>query len=346
MNSSSEMGQSGEATESWRSECASVACANAGQRDTKACSNTAPHASAPNLVNRLRRRARVALKLAEMPLDIWYEIKARQVERYLVMLGYNRAGSTLVGACLNAHPEFVVNIERSVLKDCIGFRRLWGSRGRFVRLILEHDRGRLDTGRSHGGYRYAVANQWQGKHTRLRAVGDKNSVESTESLYTQRDMLSAMRLAPLRILLILRNPYDVIAARHLDFLKERKSIAFQSRRDFNPEPAERPCVGNEALMWFETLSVKLRSVLASFPESDILPVRHEDFVADPKERLRTTVAFYGLDCTDDYLNSCASIVFSSPQQTRRKVRWTDAQIANVAKAIGKYPWLEGYDFDR
>ena len=303
--------------------------------------------SAPNLINRLRRRARVALRLAEMPLDIWYEIKARQVERYLVTLGYNRAGSTLIGACLNAHPEFVVSIGRSVLKDFVAFRRLqWSSRGRFVRLILEHDRSRLGAGRSHGGYPYAVANQWQGKHTRLRVVGDKSSVQSTESLYTRRDMLSAMRLAPLRILLVLRNPYDIIAARHLDSLKERKSIAFQSRRDFNPEPAERPCVGNEALMWFETLSVKLRSVLASFPESDILPVRHEDFVSAPKEKLRAMVAFYGLDCTDDYLNSCASIVFSSPQQTRRKVRWTDAQIANVAQAIGKYPWLEGYDFDR
>ena len=307
-----------------------------------------PPPAAPTLVHGLRRRARDALRLAALPLDIWYEIKARQVEQHLVMFGYNRAGSTLIGACLNAHPEVVVSNERYVLTDFLAPRRLrWGSRGRFVRLILEHDREQLGT-RNPNGYAYAVANQWQGKHTRLRVVGDKSTVESTERLHARRDMLGALRarlVAPLRILLILRNPYDVVAAKHLDSLKERNAIAFHSRRGFNPKPAERPCVGKETLLWFETLSGKLRGVLALFPESDILPVRHEDFVAAPKEKLRAIVAFYGLDCTDDYLQSCASIVFPSPQQTRRKVRWTDAQKANVANMIAKYPWLEGYDFD-
>ena len=308
-----------------------------------------PPPAAPTLVQGLRRRARDALRLAALPLDIWYEIKARQVEQYMIMIGYNRAGSTLIGACLNAHPEVVVSNERYVLGDLLAPRRLprWGSRGRFVRLILEHDKKQPGT-RPPNGYAYAVANQWQGRHTRLRVVGDKSSVESTRYLYERPDMLSTLRtrfVAPLRILLILRNPYDVIAAWHLHTLKKRNAIAFHSRRDFNPKPAERPCVGKEALLWFETLSVRLRGVLPLFPESDILPVRHEDFVAAPKERLRAIVAFYGLDCTDDYLQSCASIIFPSPHQTRRKVRWTDAQKANVAQAIGKYPWLEGYAFD-
>ena len=340
MDGGFQAGQGGEATAARRLECRSDAGANRqGAKDSSI--------AAPALTAGLRRHARAALRLAELPLDMWYEAKARHIERYIVMFGYNRAGSTLIGACLNAHPEIVVSIERYVLKDFLAPRRFrWASRGRFVRLVLQHDRQRLDT--RPNGYSYAVANQWQGKHTRLRVLGDKSTVESTESLYGRRDMLSALRarLGRLRILLILRNPYDVIAAKHLDALQERKSIAFRSRRDFNPKPAERPRVGDESLLWFEALSVKLRGVLALFPESDILPVRHEDFVSAPKEKLRAIVAFYGLECTGDYLDSCASIVFPSAQQTRRKVQWTDAQVARVAEAIGTYPWLEGYSFDR
>jgi len=52
---------------------------------------------------------------AMMLLDLFYAYKGRTIEHYLLFIGYNRTGSSLLGHFLDVHPEMVVS-ETSVLK--------------------------------------------------------------------------------------------------------------------------------------------------------------------------------------------------------------------------------------
>ena len=60
------------------------------------------------------------------------------------------------------------------------------------------------------------------------------------------------------------------------------------------------------------------------PSAFIIPqdgLSSYDFIASPKGKLREVCAFYGLECTVEYLDARASIVFPSPRRTRFKGQW-------------------------
>ena len=262
-------------------------------------------------------------------------------------VGYNRSGSTLLGRLLNAHPEIVIAHELDLLTVSRSprFAAWLGGRGRLVRLILERDRNiRRWTSYRGSGYSYAVKTGWQGKYSRLRVVGDKDSHVAVEQLHRRSDLLDSLRRrigAPIRMLFTIRNPYDMAAAEYLGDMKAKGNISFTTRRDYAPAEADRSWIGEERVSWIRKHSDKVARVIAMLPKEDTLPVYHEDFVASPREKLREICAFCGVECADDYLNSCASIVFPAPHPTRSKVRWTPDQVADIGRTVEKHSGFLG-----
>ena len=83
------------------------------------------------------RVGRTLTAAGDVPLGPVYAHKAGALEGLLPIAGYNRSGSTPVGALLNAHPDAVVAIEGSALPHV----RLPGStKGILVRHILREER--------------------------------------------------------------------------------------------------------------------------------------------------------------------------------------------------------------
>ena len=287
--------------------------------------------------------------LGWLPLNLLYAFEGRNIERCILTVGYNRSGSSLLGQLLNAHPEIVIAHELDLLTVLRSPRlaaRL-GGKGRLVRLILERDRNiRRWTSSSYrsSGYPYAVKTGWQGKYSRLRVVGDKKSFSNVTQLCRRPCLFDSLRRrigAPIRILLTIRNPYDVAAAEYLVRLRRKGVVAFSSRRDYAPAEAERPWVGEEHVSWIREHSDRVARVLAMLPKEDVLPVYHEDFVASPREKLREICAFCGVECADEYLDACASVVFPAPHPTRSKVRWTPDRIAEIGRMVEKHSALLG-----
>lgn len=217
-----------------------------------------------------------------------------------------------------------------------------------MRLLLERDREFHRNGRiGYGGYSYAVHGLWQDSRSGLRVIGDKGSVNVTLLLakcpMEELNKLRRIRL-PVRFLFTIRNPYDVIASRRIRTWGEHAAVRLPALRDYTPADSERVEVPEEDLHWFLGVSENLSSVLAVLPKEDVLPMRHEEFIASPREKLCQICAFLGVSRDERYLDRCADFTFPTPHWTRRKVRWTENQIADIAAAIAKYPWLDGYDF--
>ena len=280
--------------------------------------------------------------LGWLPLNLLCAFEGRNIERCILTAGYSRSGSTLLGSLLNAHPEIVIAHELDLLPMSRSPRlaaRL-GGKGRLVRLILERDRNiRRWTSYRGSGYDYAVKTGWQGKYSRLRVVGDKDSHAAVKNLHRRPDLLDSLRRrigAPIRILFTIRNPYDVTAAEYLRDMQIKGKIAFTARRDYAPAEAERLWVGEERVSWLREHSDRLARVIAMLPKEDTLPVYHEDFIASPREKLREICAFCGVECADDYLDACASVVFPAPHPTRSKVRWSPDRIAEIGRTVEKH----------
>ena len=292
----------------------------------------------------------VAAAVVKTPFDLLYAYRARDVERLLLTIGYNRSGSSLLGQLLTAHPEVVVSHDLYLLEKLhdLRFVPTPSLKGRATRLVLEQDREFHRKGRvGESDYPYAVNGLWQGKHARLRAIGDKGSVNVTRWLGERRmrqlEVLRRVRL-PVRFLFTIRNPYDMVASRRIHRCGEYAAARTPALRDYTPTDAERVAVCEEDLGWFLRVSENLSKILSAVPKADVLPMRHEEFIASPREKLCEICTFVGVGRNREHLDACADFTFPTPHRTRRKVRWSEDQVNQIAAAIAKFPWLAGYDF--
>jgi hypothetical protein len=276
-----------------------------------------------------RRRVRLAKLPAvyiHAALRGWRQRRAfDSVDTYCGFVGYPRSGHTLVAALLNAHPEIVLANEVGAL-DWLskGFGRL-----QICSLILARDRASSRNGYEFLGYRYAVPGQWQGRFRRLRVVGDKDGARDNRILGRHPELLERLgrvMRARVRLLHVVRNPYDMLAT----FLKRDKAVGGSATVD------DALGLGVRALETTE-------GILRRLPDEDALTVRHEAFVQDPRQGMRQLCTFLGVDAPDDYVEACASIVFESPRKTREGVQWSPQQIEFIQnRMIGRFDFLAGY----
>ncbi|HSH59753.1 MAG TPA: sulfotransferase [Acidimicrobiales bacterium] len=242
------------------------------------------------------------------------------VETYCMFIGYPRSGHTLVGSLLDAHPEAVIANEADALRYvATGF-----TRSQLYSLILDNARS-YSSHREHV-YDYTVPGQWQGRYRSIRVIGDKKGGRSTRRLALdpslRRRLLRKVGV-PLRFIHVLRNPFDNIATIYLRTMQGRGLAAAV-------EEYLRLCATAD----------QLRTV----DRSSVLDVRHEDLLASPKQVLRKLCRFVGLDASDEFIDACAGILFSSPHRTREDVAWTPQLIEEVAEAVERYEFLRGYRY--
>lgn len=251
------------------------------------------------------------------------------LEAFCLFVGYPRSGHSLIGSCLDAHPEMVIAHEADALKMLA--KHGW-PRERIFEALLENSSAQAarDTGRTQSGYVYAIPGQWQGSYRRLRVIGDKGGGETSRRLAADPSEIRKFAPhvgVPLRVLHITRNPFDSIAR-----------IARVTHKGVRKHTLD------EAITRFEVFAVANAGFLAGGSE-DVMTLRHEDFVANPGSELRSLCAFLGVAPAEEYLEACAGIVWESPHRTRELVEWSDAQIEHVAALIDRYAFFAGYSFE-
>jgi hypothetical protein len=256
--------------------------------------------------------------------------KARQrrddlatVRSFLVFVGHPRSGHSLVGALLDAHPNMVVAHELDVLK----YLEAGYHRDQLLALVLEHSAGNAARGRRSWGYSYAVPGQWQGRYERLEVVGDKRGRLTTARLAddpTLLDRLAERLHLPVRVVQVVRNPFDDVATMH------RRS----------------PDVGlGDQIDEYFALAATVDAVTPGLDANGFHRLHLEDLVADTRRELTALCGFLDVAADPDYLAACAAIVFESPHRTRDGAPWTPELRADVERRMARHAWLAGYAFD-
>ncbi|HZQ65933.1 MAG TPA: sulfotransferase [Gaiellaceae bacterium] len=251
------------------------------------------------------------------------------LEAFCLFVGYPRSGHSLVGSLLDAHPDIAIAHEANAVKlvsvEGVGREALFEA-------LLRNAAGQAERtgGRRASGYSYAVADQWQGRVRTLRVIGDKSGKKTASRLggdETALETLARVVRLPLRLVHVVRNPYDIVA--RMALVRSSKGAGAEEAVHRSITVLDRLLAAADGLMRRGT-----------FP---MLTVEHEAFVRDPVNGLRSLCGFLGVDADPDYLAACASIVNPSPHETRRLVAWSERDLHRVAELIRRHDFLHRYD---
>ena len=244
------------------------------------------------------------------------------VERHCLFIGAPRNGHSLIGALLDAHPQMVVAHELGVPR----YLAARFSRRQVLCLLAANARREAARGRRHIHYSHAVPGQWQGRYRDLRVIGDKHGEGFLLSVQARPWLTAAVleRFAPAYFIHVVRNPYDALA-----------SVATSSKRGQSPE---------RAIAYFEGLYRTLEQVRGQVAPERLFLLRFEQFLDAPRERLAETCAYLGVDAPADYLDACAAIVLTRPEDQRNLVQWDEAARRRVDDLIARHDFLTGYRF--
>lgn len=256
-------------------------------------------------------------------LDLPERAHFDEVQAYCMFIGIGRSGHSLVGTLLGAHRDCIIAHELNALRHFeAGLQR-----DEVYSLILDNARsGARDSWAADNGYSHGVPNADQGSFDVLRVIGDKRGGATTRRLRAAPELIDVVRDAvgvPLRIVHVIRNPYDNIA----------------SWRNHYPEQnLEAPARDYFAA---SRTNADLREQLGD----SVFDLRHEDLIAAPRERLAELCAFMGLEADPAYLDACASVVYADPHRSRSDFTWPRELKAEVEREIANCDFLAGYSFD-
>ncbi len=90
---------------------------------------------------------------------------------------------------------------------------------------------------------------------------------------------------------------------------------------------------------------KTDDIRQSMKNSDMLFLRHEDFVENPRGSLHDICCFLGVETDEEYLNACAAIVYSSSVKSRYEIEWPPDLIDAVRNKISIFDFLKGYSYE-
>lgn len=246
----------------------------------------------------------------------------QDVERFCFFIGHSRSGHSFIGQLLSAHPDMVISHEL----DAFQFIEPKISKERFYSLVLDRDQHFHFQDRSwtQGEYSVKLPNQWQAKFRKIKVIGDKKGGKTTTRIRNNPrlfDNLASITGVPNVIIYVIRNPYDNITTRHL----------------------RRPFFSLEA--YCKSHFVNCANSQWIREREKVIDIHYEDFIKYPKKILRMLCKELGVECTKDYLEDCASIVFKKPSITRHKVHWPPELKKYVADEMKKYDFLKRYSFD-
>jgi hypothetical protein len=241
------------------------------------------------------------------------------VEKFCLFIGYPRSGHTLIGAFIDAHPDAVMGFgnELSALLE------RGATRNHIYSDLMERARVR----RRKPTDRYKMGTQWQGgRHRRLRLVGQKRAGESSRMFAAKLELLGVLRErvgVPLKVIHVVRNPYD--------------NITTISRKHDMSLP--------QAIDYYFYMCAAVRVLRARLDGDELITIRQESVIADPKEELSRLFEFLSLETDEQFLNDCAKMVYEKPHQSRYLLEWTDELKGLVEQRIREYPYLSEYTFD-
>lgn len=251
----------------------------------------------------------------------------KEIDTFCLFIGHGRSGHSVVGALLDAHPNIVISDEADSMGMLLrGFTREQILSALILKSQWQAYRKRTKSGLGEKKYSYWVPGQWQGKYQKLIVVGDSKAgitVDHLEKNPGALEQFKSLLQLKLKIILVLRNPYDNISTM---VLRGGLSVEKTAENYFKK---------------FETI----KKISDQIDPKNLIVIRHEELIEQPRETLKKANDFLGIESFDDYLDACANIIFKSPSKTRKKISWDEISIKTVKENIDALDYLSGYSYE-
>jgi len=274
----------------------------------------------------------------------------------VLTIGFNRAGSSLVGYLLNAHPNIVVAHEPKARKSLylledirmLLYGILLGDNDIYKKVMR---RRKLETDGINpasqeprmrvklGATRYPhIPNQWQYHCKRLEVAGIKASY-MTSLIFSRGNILEKFtdiikkQKMSLKFIFTVRNPYDIITTATIERIKKHMMHTEENKK-----------ILLDVIKLSEIRAAYNKELLSRIKAQNVFISRHEDTVADPKDQLTKLCHFLKVEVNEDYLNDCMSVVWKTARQSRHEIDWSEEHKKRVAKLIEDHDFFSGYSW--
>ena len=277
--------------------------------------------------------------------------QVNNVEKFVLFIGYPRSGHSIIGTMIDSHPNIIIANEFPLMASLLtpasrnGVTKL----GLFNALYLNSraemvygKRGKYGLERK--GYLLNTNSSYQGKFSKLKVIGDKKGGQATKEYHRNpdrvRDAFKWLQTevgVPICVLHVVRNPYDMIATQTLYLAGEdgHKYEASEANKLNNSSLVESAA---EQFIFRAKALVRMTAVL----HLNILLIRHEDMVSNPKQTMSKICTFLQVNCTDDYLDVCREKVDPSLSKSRHLIVWTSHLRDKVDSLIKQFNFFNGY----
>ena len=155
-------------------------------------------------------------------------------------------------------------------------------------------------------------------------MGDKYGDLATRRIAENPKLLERLKKTvgvEVKMLHIIRNPYDTIST-----WSRRRKIPIE-----------------QIIPKYFKLA-KQNERIKEMAGEDVLDIRHEDLIENPKNEIEQAIEFLGLEPNDDYLEACSNIIYKRPNKSREKTSWNEENIEEVAERMKEFPFFNGYGY--
>ena len=287
----------------------------------------------------------------------WKIVEA--VERFVFFLGWPRSGHSIIASMMDAHPEMII------AQHFLLFKELPNEASK--QLLINNDKRLVKTKffselyhdshysanhyRKNGtkGYNLSLDTRWQGTFNKLRVIGTREG-GYVSSRYSEDPLLLGLyyqilvdKLSiPVHVLLVVRNPYDMIATSLLYNVSStcKKRVCASKENPYNDPPR---LMQQAELIFRDAAAVE---AMIRDCHLNVLRIHHEDHVKEPVRTMQQICNFLDVQCAKDFLRQCDRKTFKVFSNTRETVVWTKEVLDFVERNIRRYSFFSRYsEFD-
>ncbi len=295
----------------------------------------------------------------------------REIKTFTFFIGYPRSGHSIVGSILDAHPHIVLSHELMFFEQWDAYYNEMDTpeqrKANLFNLIYQKSYknvlpgGERHVNRSQKGYTLAIERSWQGKFDHyIDVIGDKcggsimlQYLKDEATVETRYFKLAKDLHTQIKVIHVLRNPYDTIATRLLYQIGKKKSM---KSAKFVVEVKNKGgnILLNNTKLYQKRLKEKIRiffdmvDAIEKFSrligKDNVLLVHHKDLVHSPVETIATITSFLGVPSEEKYLQMCADKIYKNVSRSRKLVIWPSDLRRMVESRMHNYEDLKGYTF--
>ena len=280
-----------------------------------------------------------------------------QVRAFVIFLGHQRSGHSIVGSLLDAHPHIILANEDKLIFKLDKDKRLHDKLSIFNALwknSFQSSNSGLRTEEQKAlvkGYTLSIDGLYQGTFVPpVQVIGDKNGGDTTQMFLDDPSkwerlffkLKSMLNNIPIKVIHVIRNPYDNIATEIL-YHSGGTARTTKTKQNNITRVVDRNKIKHFIDRYFNMFQA-IQQMKSNY-DLDYLELHGKDLIENPKTILLSMCEFLGVSCSDDYLEICSNKMFKTESRTRYNLKWTNKLLSDVQESIMKFDNLKRYSFN-